>query len=296
MSCPASLCELLLKLEGALPKDSTLLQDADPSGGAGFSNFLGKPLAGGYTMRRLAQTVPWEFPLVSIRATLAANVPLGIFLNTPGRVHGWIVDAIRVNAAGEEEIHLVSKYSEDGNGSGRLTATDTIKVKDAGNHKWSDAVFLEKLPTILGDLGTDDMAIIETIAAEIADLVNRQNKLTVKYDASQVKAAAANYLFRLGADGHVIGVVEVKKVQWYQSEIRHLSAGKKRCGVGTWLLGQALARGKSLGTFVAQCTIRVGNLESETFFKANGFVATTTFRNPESGNNVTVYVKTIDGA
>lgn len=293
MSCPASLCEMLLKFEGALPKDSTVLQDADPGGGGGFSNFLGKPLAGGHTLRRIAQLNAWEFPLATIRQKLAANVPVGIFLNIPGRVHGWLIDGIRANAGREEEIHLVSKYSEDGSGCGRKTVTETIKLKDATNHRWSDAVFLEKLPVVLGNLDGGDAEMKETIASEIAELLNKQNQLMVKYDSQRVKNDAGNYVFRLGDDGHVIGVVEVKKVQWYQCEIRHLSVGKKRLGVGTWLLGQALAQAKILGTQVAQCTIRAGNIESEGFFRANGFIATATFRNQESGNDVTVYQKVL---
>jgi len=146
MSCPASLCEMLLKFEGAIPDDTTTYQDADPTGGNGFSKFVDKRLPKNLTMRRIKQAKDWEFPEKEVRAKLAAGTSVGVFLNIPGEVHGWIVDKIAPNGAGEDEIHLVSKYSEDGKGLGKQTAMKMVKLADAPNLKWSDAVYLESLP------------------------------------------------------------------------------------------------------------------------------------------------------
>lgn len=80
-SCPASLCEMLLKFEGAIPLDSSQFQDADPSGSEGVSKFLNMKLADEYTLRRIAQAKPWEFPMADIKAKLAAKIPVGVYLN-----------------------------------------------------------------------------------------------------------------------------------------------------------------------------------------------------------------------
>jgi ribosomal protein S18 acetylase RimI-like enzyme len=101
------------------------------------------------------------------------------------------------------------------------------------------------------------------------------------------------YIVRLSNDGRVLGAVEVKKVQWYQCEIDHLSVdpSAKRAGIGTLLVEEAEARGRQLGARVAQCTIRVGNIGSEGLFKKCGYTATVTFANVSNGNQVTVYQK-----
>jgi N-acetylglutamate synthase-like GNAT family acetyltransferase len=136
----------------------------------------------------------------------------------------------------------------------------------------------------------------EATAAQIAKLLNEQNQLAEEYDAVRVlrEAAKMSYTWRLTDDQQLAGVVCVKPVQWYQCEIRHLSVKVKRQGIGTWLLAQAYARAKNHGASVVQCTIRVGNEESEGFFKAHGFVATVTFVNPESGNRVAVFQKVLN--
>jgi GNAT superfamily N-acetyltransferase len=131
------------------------------------------------------------------------------------------------------------------------------------------------------------------IAQQIATLLNTQNELTVVYDADKILQAADRYIYRLGEDAKVVGAVEVKKVQWYQCEIDHLSSVVKCRGTGSSLLAEALARAEHLGARVAQCTIRVGNQDSERFFTKHGFTPTVTFLNHENGNQVTVYQKTL---
>jgi len=131
------------------------------------------------------------------------------------------------------------------------------------------------------------------IAQQIATLLNAQNKLTVVYDADKVLQAADRYIYRLGEDSKVVGAVEVKRVQWYQCEIDHLSVAVRRRGIGSSLLAEALAKAVHLGTRVAQCTIRVGNKESESFFTKHGFTPTVTFLNRQNGNLVTIYQKAL---
>ncbi len=130
-------------------------------------------------------------------------------------------------------------------------------------------------------------------AQQIVALLNAQNQLTVEYDAAKVLESADNYIYRLGEDSCVVGVVEVKMVQWYQCEIDHLSVAVKRRGTGSWLLAEALAKAVHLGARIAQCTIRIGNRESEGLFTKHGFTRTVTFLNRISGNQVAVYQKAL---
>ena len=135
------------------------------------------------------------------------------------------------------------------------------------------------------------MNMSNTIAVQVANLLNTQNQLTIPYSEEMVLENQENYILRLGENETVIGVVEVKKVQWYQCEISHLSVhpDARRQQIGTSLLQEAESRVKELGGRIAQCTIRVGNEASEALFKKHGFIATVTFLNIQNGNKVTVF-------
>jgi GNAT superfamily N-acetyltransferase len=132
-------------------------------------------------------------------------------------------------------------------------------------------------------------------AQAIAELINDRNKLTKKYPAEKVLDAADNYICRFASDGRLVGVVEAKRVQWYQCEIDHLSvrADAEGEGVGSWLLKSAETRAVELRTRIAQCTIRVGNEQSEGLFRKFGYLPTVSFFNIRSGNDVTVYQKAL---
>ncbi len=130
------------------------------------------------------------------------------------------------------------------------------------------------------------------VAQQIADLINRQNQLAVEYTAARVLRDEERYIVRLQNE-IVVGAAEVKLVQWYQCEIDHVSVGPKRQGHGVWLVEQAEVRGRTLGARVAQCTIRVGNTESEGLFRKMRYLPTVTFLNQDTGNAVTVYQRVL---
>ena len=133
------------------------------------------------------------------------------------------------------------------------------------------------------------------LAQQMAELINARNKLTQHYTADRVLESKANYLCRLGTDSRLVGVVEVKRVQWYQCEIDHLSV-RADCGgrgIGSSLVAEAEARAIQLGARIAQCTIRVGNDASERLFRKSGYVPGVTFFNATSGNHVTAYQKAL---
>ena len=132
-------------------------------------------------------------------------------------------------------------------------------------------------------------------AGQIAELINARNKLAKHYTADKIYAARSTYLFELSEDGHVIGCLEVKKVQWYQFEIDHLSVAKDVEGKGVaWkLFMRAEDQAQQSRGRLLQCTIREDNEDSVRFFKRNGFLKVAEFHYPDTGNNVGVWQKVI---
>jgi N-acetylglutamate synthase-like GNAT family acetyltransferase len=97
-------------------------------------------------------------------------------------------------------------------------------------------------------------------AEQIAQLLNDRNQLQGDYTAERVAERAEDYLFELSEDA-VVGCVEIKKVQWYQWEICHLSVRKAHegHGLGKNLIRQAEDKAKRGAARIVQCTIRIGN-------------------------------------
>ena len=139
------------------------------------------------------------------------------------------------------------------------------------------------------------MSLSKGTATQIANLLNSQNQLAVPYTAAAILDAQHRYIVRLDDSAQVLGVVEVKPVQWYQCEIDHLSVAprSRRSGIGSWLLERAEQKAREVNARVVQCTVRVGNTESEGLFKKNGYVSTVTFLNRQTDNSVTVYQKVL---
>jgi N-acetylglutamate synthase-like GNAT family acetyltransferase len=132
-------------------------------------------------------------------------------------------------------------------------------------------------------------------AAQIAKLLNERNQLVVKYDEAKVLGSVKNYIYDVSAAGQVTSCVELKKVQWYQFEIRHLTvdAGHIRKGLAQALVTRCEAQAKNEGGRVLQCTIRAGNTASETLFEKAGFKKISQFFNLKSNNQVGIWQKVI---
>jgi ribosomal protein S18 acetylase RimI-like enzyme len=131
-------------------------------------------------------------------------------------------------------------------------------------------------------------------AEQVAQLVNARNQLPIQYTAQKVLQHTDNYLFEL-SDETVIACVEVKKVQWYQWEICHLSVSEnhERRGLGKRLIRRAEDKAKNGGTRIVQCTIRVGNESSEQTFRRCGYREACCFFNAGTGNHVAVWQKVL---
>lgn len=134
-------------------------------------------------------------------------------------------------------------------------------------------------------------------ADQIADLLNRRNQLTRQYTADLVLEHANNYLYEV-VGSEVVACVEVKKVQWYQAELCHLTVAEafEGKGYGRALIQRAIAAAEARGARLVQCTIREGNGDSERAFVAAGFAKVGAFYNERSGNNVGVYHRPIHAA
>jgi ribosomal protein S18 acetylase RimI-like enzyme len=131
-------------------------------------------------------------------------------------------------------------------------------------------------------------------AEEIAQLLNARNQLQVAYTSTKIQQHAEDYLFELD-NGGVVACVEVKKVQWYQWEICHLSVSKdhERQGLGKRLIRRAEDKAKSGKARIVQCTIRVGNDASEQTFRRYGYREACCFFNAATSNYVAVWQKVL---
>jgi len=139
------------------------------------------------------------------------------------------------------------------------------------------------------------MVLTNAQADTIAALLNARNELTVQYTRKRVLAEAVNYRCVLSDAGEVIACVEIKKIQWYQCEVLHLtvSGAHERKGHGKALLCEAERVARSQNARVLQCTIRDDNIGSRKLFEGFGFQRVSAFLNEHSGNNVGVYQKVL---
>jgi N-acetylglutamate synthase-like GNAT family acetyltransferase len=131
-------------------------------------------------------------------------------------------------------------------------------------------------------------------AEEIATLLNERNDLTREYDANEVKKKCDQYLFE-SVDGAVVACVQLKKVQWYQWEICHLSVAaiSEGKGLGKRLVEAAERRATELGGIVLQCTIKPENIRSERVFSGRGFRKVSCFFNPNSEHTLNIWQKVL---
>jgi RimJ/RimL family protein N-acetyltransferase len=139
------------------------------------------------------------------------------------------------------------------------------------------------------------VALSDKQANQIATLLNARNALTRRYDQNSVEREGDQYLLRLDEEQNVIAVVQLKRVQWYQHEILHLTVAKAHEGRGyaKSLLREAECRAGKHGAKLLQCTIREGNTPSRRLFESCGFIRVSSYHNERSAKNVDVFQKVI---
>jgi N-acetylglutamate synthase-like GNAT family acetyltransferase len=98
--------------------------------------------------------------------------------------------------------------------------------------------------------------IERTHASQIAELLNKQNRLSIKYDTQRVLDHANEYLVDFSEDGRVVCCAQLKRVQWYQAEILHVTTHLDfvRQGRGGRLIEAAEQRAREDGARLLQCT------------------------------------------
>jgi ribosomal protein S18 acetylase RimI-like enzyme len=132
------------------------------------------------------------------------------------------------------------------------------------------------------------------IFKQVVSLVNEQNKLA-SYVTLETLLNKGHCIVSLSDSGQLAGCVRVQRVQWYQWELFHLSVPPiyRRQGQATALLLKAEAHAKQEGASIVQCTVRMGNIESEVLFSKMGYAAGVVFANRETGRAVRVYQKSV---
>ena len=135
-------------------------------------------------------------------------------------------------------------------------------------------------------------------AEQIATLLNTQNQLTVRYDADRVLDHQDNYLVRLDSSGKVVACAELKKVQWYQFELLHVTVAQQhhRQGHARSLVAEAQDRAIEGDARILQSTIRAGNTASEELFKSSGFELVSHFYNARSNNTIGIWQRVLSEA
>lgn len=131
-------------------------------------------------------------------------------------------------------------------------------------------------------------------AQNIADLLNRRNKLDGEYSADRILESSNDYEFQLDESGYVISAVKIKKVtNWYQWELSHLSVHESHLekGYGKKMIMKAEQKAEEGGARIIQCTIREDNEPSKHIFHKTGYQQVSAFYNRRTGNNVGVWQK-----
>ncbi len=139
------------------------------------------------------------------------------------------------------------------------------------------------------------MRMIHEQAGQIAALINRRNKLDIEYTPERILKDHKNYISIPSEDGDVIACIEIKKVQWYQCEIRHLAVHEKheRRGLATSLMSKAEALAKESGAKLLQCTIRLDNVASLNLCAGLGFRLVSKFASRVGTYEVGVFQKVL---
>jgi ribosomal protein S18 acetylase RimI-like enzyme len=148
---------------------------------------------------------------------------------------------------------------------------------------------------VVADSAFAQSTLSDAQADAIAELLNTRNQLTIQYTRKRVLEASDDYIPRLSDSGEVVACVQIKKVQWYQAEVLHLTVAEacQRKGHAKALLCEAEQVARNKRVRILQCTIRADNIASRKLFEGFGFVNVSTFFNEESGNVVGVFQKAL---
>ena len=133
-------------------------------------------------------------------------------------------------------------------------------------------------------------------ADQIAQLLNSNNELKSAYTSDQLLRYAHEYKFLQNENTNdVMAVVQIKKVQWYQHEIVNLTVSPvyREKKLAKQLLELAENQAINDGAHILQAAFRENDQENTDLFKSAGFDQVSTFFNPQSNHNITVWQKVL---
>jgi predicted acetyltransferase len=109
----------------------------------------------------------------------------------------------------------------------------------------------------------------QELAIQIANLLNKYNKLTRKHDSQTILNPSTDYFVEL-RDGKVVGCVGLTKESSLLSKLHHLSVDSsfRRQGIATKLINMALS---NCVTGNIYATVREDNIESTKLMLKNNF-------------------------
>lgn len=133
------------------------------------------------------------------------------------------------------------------------------------------------------------------IAHQIMVLINKQNHLIKKYSIHDILDSADEYLTILDSDDVLIGVVKIKKLNWFMCELSHLSVSPFyiRQGFAQQLLDLAEKKAKKLKSTCICCSIRYDNISSINLFLKKKYLYVSEFIYKETRRVLYVLMKTI---
>lgn len=132
-------------------------------------------------------------------------------------------------------------------------------------------------------------------AQQVADLLNRRNALSITYTSERVLNEAASYILETSIDDVILGCVQLKQVQWYQSELCHLTVDEafEGRGISSKLIESAEVLARQNNSRIIQCTVRSDNAKSMSRFIKCGYLKSCMFYNIVTKNSVDVLQKVL---
>jgi N-acetylglutamate synthase-like GNAT family acetyltransferase len=91
-------------------------------------------------------------------------------------------------------------------------------------------------------------------------------------------------------DGETVGIVGLLFRSWYMTEVRHLYVWRRKEGIGSSLVQEALKRVK---TPLACATVQADNPGAIRLFTKLGFTCTRKFMNPKTGRLIYLFVRNV---
>lgn len=136
-SCSPSLIEILLKVHRLVEPGYYELQDLYKNNNVGLTHFRNQKIEGLHV--HCHDESKGQSFRDRLQELLKAGQTVALYCENkgdPSKCHGWLVNGVQ-----GQEIHLLSKYSEEGNGEGKITAQETFPLTGQGAIQITDLIY-----------------------------------------------------------------------------------------------------------------------------------------------------------